>query len=95
MTSWKLAEDAELAQALLDAVKYASPDALNGLRELQVCAEPQNGYQLAHLGWSEREPVTRALRSCAESGHPNAQRLRQLADALDDSVAAQRMNRRV
>jgi hypothetical protein len=96
MTTFQIpaaAQGWELAQALADTARYASPDAVAGLAELRVTANPDNRNTVAHVGWAEREPVSRALRATADAGHPLGGRLRDLAQGLDDSVAAQRLNR--
>ena len=92
MTTFSVPEDAELAQALTDAARHASPDAIAGLAELRNTASVGNGFRVAHLHWHEREPVSRALRATADAGHPLGDRLRGVARALDDSLRAHAMN---
>jgi hypothetical protein len=82
----------DLADALADAARYASPDAVAALTELRITATPDNRNVVAHVRWDEHGPLAATLRRCADSGHPLGDRLRGLADALDNQLRTQAMN---
>ena len=86
MTTWKVHEDQDLADALTLAIEKASPDAVVALSELRSCATAGNGYHLAHVPWEAREPVARALRATS-TDHPLSDQLVNLADGLEQSLA--------
>lgn len=82
----------DLADALADTARFASPDALTALTELRVTADTGNRNTVAHVAWAEHEPLARALRACADSGHPLGDRLRGIADALHNNIKSHAMN---
>lgn len=89
MTTFHIARENQgddLSRALGDAKRYASADAIAALSELAVAAATDNQKATAAVAWAEHAPAARALRACADAGHPLADRLRWLADGLDSNV---------
>jgi hypothetical protein len=85
-------ENEALAAALTRTIKIAPPHAIVALGELRSSAEPGNGYRTAQLSWTDRPAVAAALRTQAGNGDPDAAALTALADEIDASMAAARLN---
>ena len=97
MTSYSVPEDQALADALTDVVAHLErqhePVAAY-VAELRNMATPQNGWPgPAEMPFSERGKVAAALREVAANGpHPLADQLEGIANGLEQSLAAHRIN---
>jgi hypothetical protein len=96
VTSFQVAEDAELAAALQQLATRLERDhdfAHRYIRGLAGAAQPGNGMgAAAELPFAERAKVAAVARSIAAEGGEHAERLTDFAAGLDQSLEMHRVN---
>ena len=96
MTTFQVAEDAELADALqlvAARLEQRRDFASRYVAELRNAAMPGNGFGgPAAMPWQDRPAIAAAMRAVAAEHPEHAERLEGVAGGLDDSVRHRSLN---